>query len=1578
MDYQTKDCFSRLSPFVQRRLQRLSRASKKAGPPRLSMEVLEYRVMFAAPVITSNGGGTSASVSVAENATVVTTVIATDADTPSGSLSYSISAGADADAFTINASTGVLSFVTAPNFEDPTDTGANNIFNVTVRVSDGSNTDSQAIAVTVTNAAEPPAAPVITNNGGGSSASISLVENTSLVAIITATDADTPTASLAYSLAGGVDASKFSINSSSGVLTFISSPNFESPSDVGLNNVYNVVVQVSDGSLTDSQAIAVTITNADETPSVPVITSNGGGSTTTISTAENTSVVTTVTATDADTPTESLTYSIIGGVDAAKFVLGASTGVLAFITPPDFENPTDVGVNNIYEVVVQVSDGAHTDSQTIAVAVTNVAEAGPPPVIISNGGGATAEIGVAENTKPVTTVQATDPDTASSSLVYSISGGADADKFTINSSTGVLNFIDFPNFESPTDVGSNNAYNVTVQVSDGFNIDAQAITVVVTDVVENSAPPVITSDGGGPSASLSVAENTTAVTTVTATDADTLADALEFSISGGADAAKFVINSSSGVLTFISAPDFEAPGDVGANNVYDVTVRVSDGSFTDSQAIAVTVTNINEGGAPPVITSNGGGASASVSLAENTTVVTTVTATDADTPTNELTFSISGGADAADFAIDSLSGVLTFISAPDFEAPGDVGGNNVYDVTVRVTDGSFIDSQAIAVTVTNVVEGFASPVITSNGGGPTASVSVAENNALVTTITATDADTPTNTLTFSITGGADAGKFAVNSSTGVLSFANAPDFEQPTDVGANNVYDVTVAVSDGTNSDSQAIAVTVTNVVEAGPPPVIISNGGGATAEIGVAENSRLVTTVQATDPDTASGSLVYLISGGVDADKFTIDSSTGVLNFIDFPNFESPTDVGLNNVYDVTVQASDGFNIDTQAIAVAVTDVVENSAPPVITSDGGGPSASLSVTENTTAVTIVTATDADTFADALEFSISGGADAAKFVINSSSGVLTFISAPDFEVPGDVGANNVYDVTVRVSDGSFTDSQAIAVTIINVDESSASPVITSNGGGPSASVSVAENTTVVTTVTATDADTPTNALTFSISGGADADKFTINNSTGVLAFASAPDFEQPTDVGANNVYDVTVQVSDGSHTDSQAIAVAVTNVADVNTPPTLTTVSTLTGATEDTPFMITYATLAAAADEADTDGDTVSFRIESVLAGTLTKDGIPITPGVTLLGPGEQLVWTPPATVSGITAAFTITAFDGTTSSGAPVTVSVNLTDQFTHVLTPGANGKFTFIDSQGHKITVAITGKAGTATLIREVADDQPGDLLELNATGTDNTTRITITAPSKTSTNVTDIFVAGPLNGLNAPGAHILGDVVITGIVTTVTLGDLSSDPTLTLGGDAAGKGSTIKLGHATDLVVTSAGPIKSLSAIDWNGGSITAPALDTLKIAGAFTDTVLTSAGSIKSITVGAMNHSSIFIGTAADVDALASSADDFVFTPTSPSLGSLTIKGMGELSFVDSVIDAWNIGKLDLKTVDTSNEGTPLGVAADKIASIKFIASGFNNGKPITLSKLDAPTDLVDPKKNPAGIAFPIGDFQLVLL
>ena len=82
---------------------------------------------------------------------------------------------------------------------------------------------------------------------------------------------------------------------------------------------------------------------------------------------------------------------------------------------------------------------------------------------------------------------------------------------------------------------------------------------------------------------------------MTATDADA-GQSLAYAIDGGADAALFSIDAATGALAFVSAPDFEAPKDAGADNVYDVIVKVSDNGTpiaSDTQALAITVTNVN-------------------------------------------------------------------------------------------------------------------------------------------------------------------------------------------------------------------------------------------------------------------------------------------------------------------------------------------------------------------------------------------------------------------------------------------------------------------------------------------------------------------------------------------------------------------------------------------------------------------------------------------------------------------------------------------------------------------------------------------------------------------------------------------------------------------------------------------------------------------------------------------------------------------------------------------------------------------------------------------------------------------------
>jgi Ca2+-binding RTX toxin-like protein len=492
---------------------------------------------------------------------------------------------------------------------------------------------------------------------------------------------------------------------------------------------------------------------------------------------------------------------------------------------------------------------------------------------------------------------------------------------------------------------------------------------------ELNTSPTIVSDGGGDTATFSMPENATAVTTVAATDPD-VGQTLTYSIVGGADASKFLIDPVTGVLSFAVAPNFEAPDDADFDNIYDVVVQASDGvGGVDTQALSVAVNDVNEGtGSAPVITSNGGGATASVTVGENTAAVTTVTATDADGTTP--TYLISGGADAAFFSIDPTSGALTFLSAPDFELPADADHNGVYEVIVRATDGTNTDSQILSVTVTNANDN--APVIGSNGGGSSVAISVAENITAVTTVSATDADG--TTPTYAIVGGADATLFEINPTTGALVFLSAPDFEVPADADQNGIYEVIVQASDDLNTDTQALSITVTNAND--NPPVISSNGGGGTASISIAENTAAVTTVVASDAD---GTIpTYAIAGGADAALFGIDSSTGALVFLASPDFEHPLDADGDNVYEVMVQASDGVNMALQTLSVTVTDINENGK--TIT----GTSGNNTITPTTTVVAFQTTVLNDTiFGLAGNDTIDGGAGADRMEGGTGNDIYT-------------------------------------------------------------------------------------------------------------------------------------------------------------------------------------------------------------------------------------------------------------------------------------------------------------------------------------------------------------------------------------------------------------------------------------------------------------------------------------------------------------------------------------------------------------------------------------------------------------
>lgn len=542
------------------------------------------------------------------------------------------------------------------------------------------------------------------------------------------------------------------------------------------------------------------------------------------------------------------------------------------------------------------------------------------------------------------------------------------------------------------------------------------------------APPPeteIVSDGGGDTAAVSVAENG-ALATIVAAQGN--GGAISYQIAGGADAALFTIDAVSGELRFAAAPDFEAPGDADGDNLYEVLVSASDGTTADTQAISVAVTDEEEAIA---IVSGGGGDEAAVSIDENVGWVLPVLAVDPDG--NEPLYGIAGGADAALFALDPVSHMLRFIDLPDFEAPGDADGDNVYEVILGATDGQTFDYQTVLVMIGNVYEGL-------QFDAPAYAFSLEENASAAGAVLATGEGGAA--IHYAIAGGPDADRFTIDALSGALSLVDAPDFEAPGDADGDNVYEVLVSADDGTSSVSASVSVTIGNADEG---VAIVSNGGGDTVWLGIAENSVALGQIEAVDED--GDAVSYAIVGGADAAWFAIDAATGLLRFVAAPDYEAAADADGDNVYKVQVAAISGAFSDVQAFEIAIMNVNE---PVVIGSNGGGASAAVSVVENNSVVTTVVAADPE--GAPVTYSIISGGDASDFTINAQTGALRFVSAPDFESPDDGNGDNVYAVTVRATSGQHSDVQTIYVTVTNtrdgyyVTGTSASETI--NGSSP--------------------------------------------------------------------------------------------------------------------------------------------------------------------------------------------------------------------------------------------------------------------------------------------------------------------------------------------------------------------------------------------------------------------------------------------------------------------------------------------------------------------------------------------------
>jgi len=496
----------------------------------------------------------------------------------------------------------------------------------------------------------------------------------------------------------------------------------------------------------------------------------------------------------------------------------------------------------------------------------------------------------------------------------------------------------------PTEAQAPGLYSITVRVTEAgapTTTDAETFQVTAAEV---NLPPVLAAISNK-----TIMAGNTLSFTATATDPDLPAQGLFFSLDPGAPAGATI---TAGGLFSWPVPINQVAGTM-------ITVRVTDqGGLSDTKSFFVTVL-INENG-PPVVNNPG-----DMTVNEGSCLNFTATATSAGGGT--LTFSLGAGAPAG--ASITAAGQFSW-------CPTEAQGPGSYPITVNCTEGTQTASATFTATVREVN---LAPVLNPIGNkAGTLGVPV------TFTATATDADLPANSLTFSLDPGAPAGA-TINPTTGAFSWTVSSCGSTP----------VTIRVTDdGSLPLSDAETILIATGCGTG---VVLNPISDKTANEGV--NLQFAATATTSD---GSGAFFFL-SGTVPLGASI--TSAGWFMW-------TPTERQGGGVYPVTICAQAGGDTDCETFNITV---IENNLPPFLSAIGDK-SASVGVPLSFTAL----ATDADIPANTLTFSLDPGAPPGATITAGGSFTWT---------PATVGT---FTITVHVIDNGsppLSDSETFTVSV---------------------------------------------------------------------------------------------------------------------------------------------------------------------------------------------------------------------------------------------------------------------------------------------------------------------------------------------------------------------------------------------------------------------------------------------------------------------------------------------------------------------------------------------------------------------
>ncbi|MFP6845062.1 MAG: Ig-like domain-containing protein [Thalassolituus sp.] len=1161
-----------------------------------------------APTITE----TSAAITTDEDISGTVTLNATDID--GDTITWSVGSAAANGVATVSGtgSSQVVSY--APNAD------FNGTDSFVVGITDGSLTDTITVNVTV-NAAND--APAITET----TAAITTDEDTSGSVTLNATDIDGDTVTWSVGSAATNGVATVSGTGSSQVVSYEPNADF--------NGSDSFIVSITDGSLTDTITVDVTVNAAND---APVITS-------TAITSATEGEVYTYTATATDVENDALTWSLTTAPSGMS--IDSASGAITW-TPGN-------GVTS-ENVVIEVTDSVATATQSFTITIGAVNDA---PVITE---GTTAALSTDEDTAGSVTLNATDADSAI--LTWTVSSAASNGSAAVTG-TGLSKTVSYtPN------ANFNGTDSFVVTVSDGSASDTITVNVSVAPIAD---APVITE---GETSAQSIDEDTAKTFALNATDVD--GSTITWTIGSAATngTASVSGNGASNTVSYTPNANF--------NGTDSFVVQVSDGALTDTITVTMTVNAVND---IPVISST-----AITSATEGQVYSYVPAATDVDGDT--LTWSLGASAPAS-MSVNPTTGELSWTPS---------NGDTSATIQLFASDETLRAEQNFTIEVTAVND---APVITE---GESVSVTMSEDatpQAFSLVLNATDADNAAAELTWSIASAAANGSATV-SGTGtskVVNYTPSADYN-----GADSFI---VNVTDGTASDTITVNVTVEAANDA---PTITET----TAAIVTDEDVSGSVTLNATDIDTDAASITWTILTQAANGTASVNAvNTGASMLVTY----APS-VNTNGSDSFVVQISDGELTDT--ITVNVTVNALDDAPAI----AQGSTIDLITDENTAGSVALTAVDIDTDAANLIWTVI--TDATDGVA-SISGSGTNVSA-DYTPTANFSGNDSF--VVQLSDGTSNVSITVNVTVNAVNEA---PVITN---GATATMTTNEDTQATLSLAATDADGDT--LTWSIPVGSGASQGGVAvDGTGLVTYVPSLD--------TNGTDTFSVQVSDGELTDTIAVTVTITAVNDA---PVITEGSTsvLNTNEDDDTGSLTFSAM-------DADGDALTWSVN-----TGAQHGI-----VTLNG--SQFSYAPNIDFNG-SDSFIVQVTDGVASATNTVTVNVAAVNDApmvtsTAVTTAIENQVYAYnvtaSDVEGDAISYSLTTSPSGMAI-----DSTTGEIRWIpSATGTE-TVVVSVTDGSDADTQTFDISVQAE----SAVAGRAVKGVLSNATVEAATYGGLDSN--------------------------------------------------------------------------------------------------------------------------------------------------------------------------------------------------------------